>query len=208
MIRRKDGVSRTATMSDATNSPSRIPASNPSFARSTSSSLAAISTDTSGDAAQKDASSGRSTTGTTARGTANRSRPDGFAPRSLAALLAAIISWNAGCARCRKRSPASVKPTLRVVRVNRAIPTRASSARTAWLTIGCRRTKTLPLGNAKEYFDAVECTALDCISLLHSACRLGWFIEQGQWRTFTFHRTQEERHAPPQDPHHQRDRQN
>ena len=134
MIRRKDGVSRTATISDAMNSPSRMPASNPSLARSTSSSLAAISTDTSGYAAQKEASSGRSTTGTTARGTANRSRPDGFAPRSLAALLAAIISWNAGCARSRKRLPASVKPTLRVVRVNSATPTRPSSARTAWLT--------------------------------------------------------------------------
>lgn len=39
-----------------------------------------------------------------------------------------------GFARDRNRSPASVSPTLRVVRANSAAPMRASSVRTAWLT--------------------------------------------------------------------------
>jgi hypothetical protein len=42
-------------------------------------------------------------------------------------------SSKAGFARDRKGSPASVRPTLRVVRMNSAAPTRASSGRTAWL---------------------------------------------------------------------------
>ena len=42
-------------------------------------------------------------------------------------------SSKAGFARERNRAPASVRPTLRVVRMKSAAPTRASSARTAWL---------------------------------------------------------------------------
>jgi len=37
-------------------------------------------------------------------------------------------------ARATNRSPASVRPTLRVVRMNSAAPIRASSVRIAWLT--------------------------------------------------------------------------
>ncbi len=59
--------------------------------------------------------------------------PVGRKPGSRAAALAATSSSKAGFARDRKRSPASVRPTLRVVRMKSAAPTRASSARTAWL---------------------------------------------------------------------------
>jgi hypothetical protein len=54
-------------------------------------------------------------------------------PRSRATSLAATSSSNAGFARKRNRSPASVNPTLRVVRMKSVAPTRASRARTAWL---------------------------------------------------------------------------
>src|SRR5690348_1143329 len=77
--------------------------------------------------------SGSSRIGTTARGTERRNSPAGRCPRSRATALAATSSSKAGFARDRKRSPASVRPTLRVVRMKSAAPTRASSARTAWL---------------------------------------------------------------------------
>ena len=69
--------------------------------------------------------------GTTAGGIVSRKSPAGRRPRSRASWLAAISSSKAGFARERNRSPASVSPTLRVVRMKRAAPTRASSARTA-----------------------------------------------------------------------------
>src|SRR5712672_4541895 len=71
--------------------------------------------------------------GTTALGTASRKSPVGRCPRSRAAAPAAASSSKAGLARDRKRSPAWVRPTLRVVRMKSATPMRASSARTAWL---------------------------------------------------------------------------
>src|SRR4030088_977508 len=66
-------------------------------------------------------------------GTDRRSSPAGRCPRSWATALAATSSSKAGLARDRNRSPASVRPTLRVVRMKSAAPMRASRARTAWL---------------------------------------------------------------------------
>jgi hypothetical protein len=54
-----------------------------------------------------------------------------FIPRSRATALAATSSSNAGLARERNRSPALVRPTLRVVRMKSTAPTRSSSARIA-----------------------------------------------------------------------------
>jgi len=125
-----------AIMSAAMNWPSRTPASNPSAAISTKCSFAAISTSISGYALQKDAINGSSRIGTTAGGTVRRSNPAGLCPRSRATALAATSSSKAGFARDKKRSPASVRPTLRVVRMNSAAPTRASSARTAAILLG------------------------------------------------------------------------
>jgi hypothetical protein len=71
--------------------------------------------------------------GTTARGTERRKSPVGRCPRSRAASPAVTSSSKAGFAREMNRSPASVRPTLRVVQINSAAPIRASSARTAWL---------------------------------------------------------------------------
>ena len=69
----------------------------------------------------------------------------------------------AGFARAMNSSLASVRPTLRVVRMKSAAPTRASIARTAWLIADgghpqfCGRSaKTAVLGNAQERLDAVE----------------------------------------------------
>jgi len=119
-------------------------------------SLAAISTSISGYAWQKDAISGSSRIGTTARGTERRNSPAGRCPSSLATPLAATSSSKAGFARERNRCPASVMPTLRVVRMKSAAPTRASSVRTAWLIAdGVTRVprppcETAVLGNAQE----------------------------------------------------------
>jgi hypothetical protein len=60
-----------------------------------------------------------------------RTRPVVDSPRSRATSLAATSSSKAGFARKRNRSPASVRPTLRVVRMNSTAPMRAASARIA-----------------------------------------------------------------------------
>jgi hypothetical protein len=67
-------------------------------------------------------------------GTVNRSKPAGRCPKFRAASPAARSSSKAGAARSKKRWPASVRPTLRVVRNRSATPTRDSRVRTAWLT--------------------------------------------------------------------------
>jgi hypothetical protein len=63
-----------------------------------------------------------------------RNNPAGRCPSSRATSLAATSSSNAGLARKKNCSPASVRRTLRAVRMKSAAPTRASSARTASLT--------------------------------------------------------------------------
>src|SRR5205085_996916 len=60
-------------------------------------------------------------------------QPGRSLPKIARNLARSDSSSNAGFARERNRSPASVRPTLRVVRMNSTAPTRVSRVRTAWL---------------------------------------------------------------------------
>lgn len=114
-------------------------------------------------------------------------RPAGRCPRSRAASLAATSSSKAGFARERNRSPASAKPTLRVVRMKSAAPTRApnvpySLAERRWRHREFRRhfTEIAVLGDAKERLYAVECALPDCEVLLHSPLILSRIVVRGK----------------------------
>jgi hypothetical protein len=78
----------------------------------------------------------------------------------------------------RNRSPASVRPTLRVVRRKSAAPTRPLSTRTAWLIAdgvtpklrGCSA-KVAVLGNAQERLHAVERAPCRTVKFCFMPCR-------------------------------------
>ena len=122
------GVNLTATMSAAMNWPNRMPASKPCAARSTvprSRRSPLRSRDKPGKRARSTAPAGRQDPARH-REAQQSGRPPS---QSRATSLAATSSSKAGLARDRNRSPASVRPTLRVVRMKSAAPRRASSVR-------------------------------------------------------------------------------
>ncbi len=63
--------------------------------------------------------------------------PAGLSRSSLTAASPASISSSRGATVRSRRSPASVSPTLRVVRVRSRMPSRVSSWRMVWLSADC-----------------------------------------------------------------------
>jgi hypothetical protein len=63
--------------------------------------------------------------------------PAGLSPSWLTAATSAVMSSSRGATVCIRRSPASVGATLRIVRVNRRTPNRASRSRMVWLSEDC-----------------------------------------------------------------------
>ncbi len=168
-------------------SPNLMPASKPSAARSTSSSLAASSTSISGNARQNDATSGSSRIGTTERGMVRRKSPIGRCPSSRAAPLAATSSSKAGLARARNRSPASVRPDA----AGRADEEHGADARLKcayrltdrrwrYPEFSGRSAETTVPGDTQERLHAVERTVSDCEVLLHSPSTLSRIVARGK----------------------------
>ncbi|MNX69397.1 hypothetical protein D3C86_1006140 [compost metagenome] len=63
--------------------------------------------------------------------------PDGLSRNAVRAAISASISVMRGAMVCSSRSPATVVATLRVVRVRRRMPMRASNCLMAWLSVDC-----------------------------------------------------------------------
>ena len=120
-------------MSPARLSPKRIPASKPLSTISARPSSVTTSTFTHGYFATKRASKGASTSQAAGRGTFRRSVPAGTACNAVTSTSASATSRKAGASRAKRRFPASVGVTLRVVRWSKRTPSRSSSPRMAWL---------------------------------------------------------------------------
>ena len=66
-----------------------------------------------------------------------RTVPAGLSRKAMSAAISASISAMRGASDWNRRSPASVGATLRVVRVSRRMPSRASSRLIVWLSVDC-----------------------------------------------------------------------
>src|SRR5882672_7411762 len=121
-------------MSRSRNSSRRTPASKPSATMSTRRLSTWTSTSTFGWRAMNRGSTGLMTKGTASAGTVIRICPVSSPSRADAALIASSAWLIAGPACSKRRLPAAVSATLRVVRESNVTPSFASSWRTAWLS--------------------------------------------------------------------------
>ena len=124
----------TATMSSARRSPKRTPASKPLATMSSKPSSVMTSIFTPGWAFRKPLNNGANSRRAAGRGTFRRRLPRSVSRKSLTSSSAWSSSSIRRSTRAYKCAPASVGTTLRVVRFNRRMPSRVSSARIAWLS--------------------------------------------------------------------------
>nr|AAK59400.1 unknown [Myxococcus xanthus DZF1] len=121
-------------MSRSSASDMRMPASSPSATTSTSRSSTRKSTSTRGWSRRKRVRMGVTTGVTATVGTVRRTEPDTSPGRAVAVFRASSACSTGGPADSSRRRPASVRDTLRVVRVSNTTPSRVSNWRTDWLS--------------------------------------------------------------------------
>ena len=127
--------------------------------------------------------SGGSTMRATTVGTLRRSVPTGLSRKLLTASSAAPTSPSAGVSRSSRRWPASVSVTLRVVRLSRRTPSRASSRRSASLSDEAETPRSArraaEAAGARDCGEGVEIGEVRCRSLYeipHSLFGIGRII--------------------------------
>lgn len=107
-----------------------------------------------------------------------RSIPEGVSRSSRTCVTAASRSEIAGMMRARSRSPASLSPTLRVVRFSSRAPSRSSSWRIVWLSADG---ETRRCSAAREKL-LCSATAAKAVSSANSLPRILYLLLQSPFR--------------------------